>query len=58
MNVFLFILSFVIFIGGIVLFGYAFDVPQFEALMFCGGIAAVCVSLAIPFHIVGHGQQR
>ena len=58
MNVFYFIIAFVIFIGGIALFAFAFDVPQFQALMFLGGIAAICVALAIPFHILGHGEQR
>ena len=58
MNVFYFIIAFVFFVGGLVLFAFAFDVPSFEALMFCRGIAAVSISLAIPFHILGHGDQR
>jgi hypothetical protein len=58
MNVFYFIIAFVFFVGGLVLFAFAFDVPSFEALMFLGGIAAVSISLAIPFHILGHGDQR
>ena len=58
MNVFGFIIAFVIFIAGLVLFGFAFTVPSFEALMFVGGVACVSISLAIPFHILGHGEQR
>jgi hypothetical protein len=58
MNVFYFIIAFVIFLGGLALFAFAFDVPQFQALMFVGGIAAISISLAIPFHIIGHGEQR
>ena len=58
MNVFYFIIAFVIFLGGIALFAFAFEVPQFQAVMFLGGIAAISVSLAIPFHVLGHGEQR
>jgi len=58
MNVFYFIIAFVIFLGGIALFAFAFDVPNFQAIMFLGGIAAISISLAIPFHILGHGEQR
>lgn len=58
MNVFYFIIAFVIFLGGIALFGFAFDVPQYQAVMFVGGIAAISISLAIPFHLLGHGEQR
>jgi hypothetical protein len=58
MNVFYFILAFVFFLLGIFLFAFAFDVPNFEALMFVGGIASISVALAIPFHVLGHGEQR
>ncbi|MCU1468932.1 MAG: hypothetical protein JWQ39_81 [Glaciihabitans sp.] len=58
MNVFGFIIAFVIFVAGLVLFGFAFTVPSFEAVMFVGGIILVSISLAIPFHILGHGEQR
>jgi hypothetical protein len=58
MNVFGFVIAFVIFVAGLVLFGFAFTVPSFEAVMFVGGIILVSISLAIPFHILGHGEQR
>jgi hypothetical protein len=58
MNVIAFIIAFAFFIGGLVLFGFAFTVPSWEAVMFLGGIACVAVSLIIPFHILGHGEQR
>jgi cytochrome c oxidase assembly factor CtaG len=58
MNVFSFIIAFVFFIAGLVLFAFAFNFPSFEALMFCGGIAAISIALVIPFHILGHGEQR
>jgi hypothetical protein len=58
MNVFGFVIAFVIFVAGLVLFGFAFTVPSFEAVMFVGGVVLVSISLAIPFHILGHGEQR
>jgi hypothetical protein len=58
MNVFGFVIAFVIFLGGLVLFGFAFTVPSFEAVMFVGGVILISISLAIPFHILGHGEQR
>jgi uncharacterized membrane-anchored protein YitT (DUF2179 family) len=58
MNVFYFILAFVFFVLGIFLFAFAFNVPSWEAVLFLGGIASISISLAIPFHIIGHGEQR
>ncbi len=60
MNVFYFIIAFVFFLLGIFLFAFAFDFGPdgFQALGFLGGIAAIAISLAIPFHILGHGEQR
>ncbi|MDQ1546709.1 MAG: hypothetical protein QOH69_1613 [Actinomycetota bacterium] len=58
MNVFYFIIAFVFFALGIFLFAFAFNVPNFEAILFVGGIASISISLAIPFHIIGHGEQR
>jgi hypothetical protein len=58
MNVFYFILAFAFFLLGIFLFAFAFNVPSFEALLFIGGIASISISLVIPFHILGHGEQR
>lgn len=53
MKVFAFLVSFVLFVGGILLFGYAFAVgPDWHALTFAGGIAAISVSLMIPFHLL------
>jgi hypothetical protein len=58
MNVFAFLVAFALFICGLFLFGYAFDVPSWEAVMFLGGIACISISVAIPFHVLGHGEQR
>jgi hypothetical protein len=52
MNIFAFVVAFVLFIGGIVLFGYAFDVAHLQALIFLCGIAAIVISIAIPFHVL------
>ncbi|MEJ1229432.1 MAG: hypothetical protein WDM88_00510 [Galbitalea sp.] len=58
MNVFYFIVAFVIFVGGMALCAFAFDAPPYQALMFVGGILAISVSLVIPFHILGRSEQR
>lgn len=58
MNVFYFILAFVFFALGIFLFAFAANVPGLEAILFVGGVASISISLAIPFHLIGHGEQR
>lgn len=53
MKVFAFLVSFALFVGGMLLFGYAFVVgPEWHTLTFVGGIAAISVSLVIPFHLM------
>jgi hypothetical protein len=53
MKVFVFLVAFVVFVGGLLLFGYAFSVPEaWAALLFFSGIIAVAISLAIPFHLL------
>ncbi len=53
MKVFAFLVSFVLFVGGILLFGFAFSFgPEWHTLVFAGGIAAISVSLMIPFHLL------
>jgi hypothetical protein len=58
MNVFYFIIAFAFFLLGIFLFAFAFDVQGYQAVMFLGGIASISIALFIPFHILGHGEQR
>ncbi|HEY1529577.1 MAG TPA: hypothetical protein VGF80_02080 [Galbitalea sp.] len=58
MNVFYFIIAFLFFALGVFLFAFAFNVADFQALLFVGGIASISISLAIPFHIIGHSEQR
>jgi len=53
MKVFAFLVSFVLFVGGILLFGFAFAfAPEWHALGFAGGIAAISLALMIPFHLL------
>ena len=53
MKVFAFLVSFVLFVGGILMFGYAFAFgPEWHTLVFTGGIAAISLSLIIPFHLL------
>ncbi|NYJ30327.1 hypothetical protein [Galbitalea soli] len=52
MNVFAFIIAFLFFVGGIALFGFSFETGSAEAIVFLAGLAAIIISLAIPFHIL------
>jgi hypothetical protein len=53
MKVFVFLVAFAFFVGGFLLFGYAFAVPEaWGGLVFFSGILAVVVSLAIPIHLL------
>jgi len=58
MNGFAFAISFILFIGGIVLFGYAFDAGvALRAVVFLAGILAVVLALAIPFHVLKRADR-
>ena len=53
MKVFAFLVSLALFLGGFALFGYSFEfVDGWNTAAFLGGIAAIAVSLAIPFHLL------
>jgi hypothetical protein len=53
MKVFAFLVSLALFVGGLALFGYAFTfAPEWHTIAFAGGIAAISVSLMIPFHLL------
>jgi hypothetical protein len=57
MKLFAFVVAFVLFVGGMLLFGYAFDVAEAAGpWVFMSGIAAICLSLAIPFHFLGKAE--
>lgn len=53
MKVVVFLVSLALFLGGLALFGYAFAFPEgWMVWGFSGGIAAVALSLMIPFHVL------
>ncbi|MCU1550126.1 MAG: hypothetical protein JWR36_686 [Glaciihabitans sp.] len=53
MNGLAFVIAFILFVGGILLFGYAFDAgEQLRAIVFVGGLVAITLSVAIPFHLL------
>lgn len=54
MKLFAFLVATALFVGSFLLFGYAFtiDVDPWRAIVFAAGIAAVALSLAIPFHLL------
>lgn len=52
MNIVAFIIGAVLFIGGIVLFGYSWDGSYFSWIMFSAGLVAISASVAIPFHVL------
>lgn len=54
MKIFAFLVALAFFAGSFVLFGYAFafaDTPL-QYVLFGGGLLAVAISLAIPFHLL------
>jgi len=57
MKYFAYVISMVLFVGGILLFGYAFSVPSIEAILFFLGIIAVSLSLYLPFHVHKLGDR-
>jgi hypothetical protein len=52
MQIVVWFFSFVIFLGGLVMMGYAFEMPGYELIMFLGGILAVSLAVAIPTHVL------
>jgi len=57
MKVFAFLVSLVLFLGGMALFGYAFTFPEeWHGTGFAAGILAVALSLALPFHLLGRAD--
>ncbi len=59
MNLIAVIVSVALFLSSFVLFAYAYAVPEeWAALTFFIGIMAVSLSLAIPFHILGHRERN
>ena len=52
MKVIAFVIALALFLGGMVLMGYALEVEAGQAFLFVGGILAVALSLTIPFHLL------
>jgi hypothetical protein len=48
-----FVIAMILFLGGLTLMGYAFQLKSGEAFMFFGGIIAVALALAVPFQFLG-----
>ena len=53
MKIVAFVIAMILFLGGLTLMGYAFQLKSGEAIMFFGGIVAVALALAIPFQFLG-----
>lgn len=51
MNVFGFLVSFVLFLGGIYMLGSAFSIEEHQALLFSGGVLVSCIGVALPIHL-------
>jgi hypothetical protein len=53
MKIIAFLVALAFFVGSFALFGYAFSAdPHWQMWLFFAGIAAVAISLAIPFHLL------
>lgn len=52
MNTVSFVIGAVLFIGGIIMFGYSWDGTVFHPFVFAGGILAISASIGIPFHML------
>jgi hypothetical protein len=53
MNVIAFIVAFALFVGGLLLFGYAFSAESaFQGPMFFAGILSIGASFALPVHVL------
>jgi hypothetical protein len=51
-NIFGFVISLALFVGGIYLMGQAFYVEGLESVVFIGGILVTSLGVAIPIHIM------
>lgn len=52
MNIFGFVISFVLFVGGIYMMGEAFYVEGFESVVFIGGLLVTTLGVFIPIHVM------
>jgi len=52
MNGIAFTASILLFVGGILLFGFAFQAIGYEGIVFFLGIVAIVIAILIPFHVL------
>ncbi len=52
MNIVAFVITFVLFVGGIGLMGYAFEPSPFQLEIFAAGIAVVTLAVMVPVHVL------
>ncbi|WP_219948201.1 hypothetical protein [Salinibacterium sp. M195] len=52
MNIFGFVISLALFVGGIYMMGEAFYVEGLESVVFSGGLLVTCLGVFIPVHIM------
>jgi len=52
MQIVVWFFSFVIFVVGLLMMGYSFEVAGFELILFLGGILVISLAVAIPAHIL------
>lgn len=52
MKLIAFLIAMVLFVGGMISMGYAFEPDAAHFELFFGGVLAISLSLAIPFHIL------
>ena len=52
MKILAFVVSLVVFVGGIYVMGSSFYVPGFEGLVFIAGILLCALGIIIPVHIL------
>jgi hypothetical protein len=57
MNIVAFVISFVVFVGGIALMGYAPEIEGFELVSFLAGILAIALAVAIPVHVLKRADR-
>lgn len=53
-----FALAIVLYVGGLLLMGYAFETPGLELILFSAGMIAIFVGSAVPVLVWRAGQRR
>lgn len=57
MNIVAFVISFVVFVGGLALLGFAPEIEGFELVSFLAGILVVALAVAIPVHVLKRADR-